>query len=117
MKISLVLPYPPKELSPNFRIHWTKKIKYKDAQRDAGYYEAFKYRGVFGKENLKLSLLFIPKTNRRHDCDNALASEKAGLDGVAKGLGIDDKQFRPIFVDFGNKDKINPRVEVTISDD
>lgn len=64
--------------------------------------------------DVPLSLTFHASTNRSYDLDNALASCKAAIDGLANGLGINDRQFRPITIDRGAADKENPRVEVRI---
>lgn len=39
---------------------------------------------------------------------------KAGFDGVAAGIGVDDKRFRPITLDVKPCDKTNPRVVIFI---
>jgi len=38
---------------------------------------------------------FYPPSKRHYDLDNLLASMKAGLDGMADALGVDDNIFRP----------------------
>jgi crossover junction endodeoxyribonuclease RusA len=113
-EINLYVPFPPKELSPNARLHWAKKEKQRCAQNEIGYYESLPHRGKLGMEYVALSLLFIPKDRRCFDLDGLLSRMKPSLDGVAKGLGINDKQFRPIKLDMGEPDKKNPRVEITI---
>jgi crossover junction endodeoxyribonuclease RusA len=35
---------------------------------------------------------------RHRDADNCLAASKAGLDGVADALIVDDKRFQPITI-------------------
>jgi hypothetical protein len=42
---------------------------------------------------LLLSLEFHPPTRRSYDRDNAIAACKAGIDGMTRALGIDDKRF------------------------
>jgi hypothetical protein len=44
---------------------------------------------------LELRIMFHPPDRRKYDWDNLLARMKAGLDGVADGLGVDDSLFRP----------------------
>lgn len=36
---------------------------------------------------------FHPPDKRRRDLDNMLASIKAGVDGIADALGVDDQRF------------------------
>lgn len=110
--IHLILPYPPPELNPNKRLHWTRKMKIKNAEKDMGAALAARYRGTIAGD-CALSLMFYAPTRRAYDLDNALASCKPMIDGLAIGLGINDKQFRPITIDRGECDG-NPRVEVFI---
>jgi len=42
---------------------------------------------------LHLWLDFYPPCNRKHDDDNLTASFKAGRDGIADALGVDDNRF------------------------
>ena len=37
--------------------------------------------------------LFLYRVERRRDRDNAMASLKAALDGIAEALGVDDSRF------------------------
>jgi crossover junction endodeoxyribonuclease RusA len=46
------------------------------------------------KTLLRVSLDFRPPDRRRRDLDNLLASMKAGLDGLADALGVDDSRWR-----------------------
>lgn len=91
-KISL--PWPPKGLSPNDRRH---RMAVAGAKR--------KYRadcawstiaaGVRRIEAsaLRVRITFHPPDARARDLDNMLASIKAGLDGVADVVGIDDSRW------------------------
>lgn len=97
----LTLPWFPPELSPNKRIYWRKKNPIKAAYRDECYFIAKQcaYRCVCGV-NIGVKIIFHPP-RRGMDLDNCLASFKAGIDGLSKGLGINDKNLRPITIDFG----------------
>lgn len=88
------LPWPPKELSPNFRAHWAKLAKAKKNYRHACAYAAVQ-QGVRRADHKKLhlSLTFFAPTRRAYDLDNALARMKSGLDGLADVLGVDDKHW------------------------
>lgn len=44
-------------------------------------------------EALRVSLVFVPPDRRRRDLDNCLAACKAGLDGLADVLGVDDRHW------------------------
>jgi len=87
-------------------------MKIKNAEKEMGTTLALSYQGkIIG--DCPLKLIFYPATKRAFDLDNALASMKPAIDGLAIGLGINDKQFCPITLDRGECDK-NPRVEVFI---
>ena len=92
--MQIELPWPPKELSPNARIHWAKLAKAKKAYRHACAVSA-RSQGLtrIDAGKLHLSLTFFAPTRRAYDLDNALARMKAGLDGLADVLGVDDKHW------------------------
>lgn len=92
--IKLTLPWPPKELSPNARQHWSKLAKAKKAYRAMCTYEAMS-QGVRGvkAEKLHISLTFVRPTRRAYDQDNLIARMKSGLDGLATVLGVDDRHW------------------------
>ena len=94
--ITIRLPWPPKELSPNARVHWAKKAK---ATRHcwayafgAAYDSRAKLKGVDGP--LDLWLTFNPPDRRKRDDDNLVAMFKGYRDGIAGALNIDDSRFR-----------------------
>jgi crossover junction endodeoxyribonuclease RusA len=90
----IILPWPPKELSPNARLHWSKVSKAKKSYRAACAWTA-KSQGLTAMEadTLHLSLTFFPPTRRAFDLDNALSRMKSGLDGLADVLGVDDAHW------------------------
>ena len=87
------LPWPPKELSPNARVHWTKKAKAAKAYRLECFILA-KAAGITAPEGKILwTVEFFPPTRRAYDDDNLLARMKSARDGIADALGVDDKRF------------------------
>jgi crossover junction endodeoxyribonuclease RusA len=92
---SVTLPWPPKELSPNARIHWAKKSKAAKAYR-ASCYLLTKQSGmaVDWGGDVHAWIDFYPPDKRHRDDDNMIAAFKAGRDGMADALGIDDKRIR-----------------------
>lgn len=104
-----------KHLSPNDRSHWAKKAPIKAAYRNEAYWKAQKHGVILPPERHHVTIIFCPPNNKPRDIDNCLASLKSGLDGIADGLGINDKYFRPITIDFGEADKLNPRVVIEIT--
>ncbi len=90
----IVLPWPPKELSPNARVHWAKKSKAAKQYR-AECFLLTKKAGIAAPQSgeILFALEFVPPDRRKRDDDNLLASCKALRDGVADALGIDDSRF------------------------
>ncbi len=89
----LELPWPPKELSPNARTHWAKRSKIAKNYR-AACHVLCKAAGIVAPEGKMLLIMeFVPPDRRRRDDDNLLSSMKAGRDGLADALGIDDHRF------------------------
>jgi crossover junction endodeoxyribonuclease RusA len=97
------LPFPAKELFPNKKNgkHWGATVAIKNNQKKHGYYVT-RAAGTFEDKggNIPLSLLYLTPDKRHRDCDNMLAASKALLDGVAAALGVDDKRFKPILIDW-----------------
>ena len=89
----LTLPYPPKELNPNKKLHWAQKAKIVKSYK-AACFALTRESGIkVGTGRVKMSIEFIKPDNRKRDDDNIIASFKAGRDGVAWALGVDDFLF------------------------
>lgn len=97
----LILPWFDSILSPNNKAHWRAKNKPKQLQRDAGFYIASEAGIPPKQDTYHLKIIFHPPDRKHRDLDNCLASIKAALDGVSKAWRINDKDFRPITIDFG----------------
>ena len=54
---------------------------------------------------IPVSIVFVSPDKRHRDLDNCLAAAKAQLDGIADALGVNDKRFRPILLDYIEGDK------------
>jgi len=98
----LRLPFPPSELMPNNKNgkHWgathSVKKKYKE---DCFYLTKHSGRDFIDDgEAIRVTLIYLMPDKRQRDVDNLLAASKAGLDGVAEALGVNDSQFQPISV-------------------
>lgn len=93
--IELTLPWPPKALSPNARTHWRKKAPITKAYKEVCW-ALCKEAGMVAPDSPRIALWvdFYPPDRRHRDDDNLVASFKAGRDGIALALGIDDKRFR-----------------------
>lgn len=84
MKIEL--PYPPQELSPNAgaRMNFMKKARIIKQYREL---VGWKIKASGMKPTLNLKVTFHPRRSHA-DKDNAIASFKAGQDGIADAFGM-----------------------------
>ena len=104
--LPLIVPYPPVPLSPNARPHWAHRAKVKARYREACHAWAAEQLRWLGLSEYQVDAMFCGRVlvevcafrvgQQRVDKDNLIASLKAGIDGVAEVLRIDDVQF-----DFG----------------
>lgn len=100
------LPYPDSALMPNKKNgkHWgvTNNVK-KTANTTAYVLTKIAVNKnnpqIIQNKKIAVSINYVQTDNRHRDLDNLLAASKAYLDGMAKGLGIDDRLFRPITID------------------
>lgn len=96
----LVLPWPPKELNPNKKSHWSIKAKFAKSYREACYLLTKQHLAQgnwqeLPKEgDLHFWLDFFPPDKRHRDDDNVIRMFKAGRDGIAEALGVNDRRFR-----------------------
>lgn len=94
MTLSVTLPWPPRELSPNFRTRSTRWIaRVRKEYRRACAQIAWD-AGVQPGRNLRLErIVFHPPTANTPDDDNISSRLKAGRDGLADAMGVDDQTF------------------------
>ena len=103
--IVIDLPWPPKELSPNARVHRMARARAASTYRqDCGWATVEALGGIHRcprvtGEALELIAEFRMPDKRWRDADNLLATIKSGIDGVCDATGIDDKAFRRVTVD------------------
>jgi len=110
----ITFPWPHKDLNPNSRAHWRVTAKHKKALRMACFTLAHEAKAVVNWDgDVHLWIDFYPPDKRARDQDNMLAAFKAGFDGLADALKVNDKRFRlhPYV-----KDEIGGMVRVTITD-
>ena len=101
--ITVRLPWPLPYLSPNSRAHWSNKAKQANWYRHecgrrvrdeiAALHDEKSSLKALNERGVCLSIRFCPPDKRRRDLDNMLASIKAGIDGIADALGVDDQHF------------------------
>ena len=91
----LVLPWPPKELSPNYSGHWAPQASAKKKYRFAVRMLALQAKWQMAEEGpIKLEVEFYPPDNRQRDRDNTISSFKSGQDGLADAWKINDKRIQ-----------------------
>lgn len=93
--MNLMMPWPKdRALSPNWRGHWSGKARAKKKLREAWYWSALEQKASpIRAERLTVALTFYPPDRRARDLDNLLAACKAGLDGLADVLKVDDSKW------------------------
>lgn len=91
----VTLPWPPKLLHPNARVHWAPLAKAKGRYRFACATLA-KQAGINLPADARplVSITFYPPDRRRRDADGMLSAIKSGLDGLADTMGCDDSRWR-----------------------
>lgn len=96
---SLTLPWPPKELSPNARLHWRALAKAQKAYKlkcARMLFQAPVPETVPG-ERIALTITISPPDKRRRDRDNLQHALKYALDELARHIGVDDYLFDPSY--------------------
>lgn len=95
----VILPWPYKGLWPNDRPHWREKHKATQAYR-------FAVKCLIGRaEPGLIRITFCPKSRGPiPDRDNCIAAFKAGQDGIADALGVNDRDLTVIH-EFGDRCK------------
>ena len=121
-EIKIVLAWPDSALMPNRRggKHWASFQKKKEGARTDGADAARNaLEGLCGVSmadgRVSVGVMFFEPDRRHRDLDNLRGAIKWHLDGIAKELGVDDKQFRPITINSTHGGKNGARVEVTLS--
>jgi len=101
MKISL--PFPDASLMPNRKNgrHWASTVGIKQYCRILARTSTPRIDDL--PELIPLSVIFNSPDKRHRDLDNLLAACKAYIDGIADALKINDRNFRPILIDFGTE--------------
>ena len=112
--MTITLPWPPKELSPNARLHHMAHYKAKKAYREVCRWQAVQ-QGLKASsaEKLHVHLEFFKPSRRAIDLDNCLARMKSGLDGLADVLKVDDSKWS-LSLEFAQE--IGGMVRVTVTE-
>ena len=92
--MTIKLPWPHPDLSPNARVHRMEKARRaKHARETAGWLCKGAKVQKSTASALRVTITFHPPDKRHRDTDNMLASCKAALDGVSDALGIYDSKW------------------------
>lgn len=93
-EVTVTLPWPSSELSPNKRQHWARLAKAKKAYRAACAIAVIEQKVKAPTwQRIDVLMTFVVPDRRSYDCDNLSSRMKAGLDGVCDAWAIDDKRF------------------------
>lgn len=94
--MKITLPFPPAILNPNKRVHWAARAKAVKAYRHACWALTKQQGTLSGPMHppISLQITFHPPDNRRRDKSNVEAAFKAGQDGIADAIGVDDFYFK-----------------------
>ena len=114
--ITFQVPWPPSLLSPNARAHWAVVYRIKARYRDACWaaVRAQNVPELNANGTYHLTLRFVPPDRRSYDRDNLIARMKAGIDGIADALLVDDKAFTELTASV-SADSVGNFVEVRIT--
>lgn len=90
----VVCDYPPRILNPNARSHWSRRTGPAKRYRQDCWVLALQAKLRAPAEGpIFIQLDFFPPNQAKRDDDNAEASFKAGRDGIAEAMGVDDSRF------------------------
>ncbi len=110
----VVLPLPPRELSPNARPHWAVKARAVRRYREAAYLSSLAERPVHPLPLARVTSRFFFRTRRRRDRDNLLASLKPAFDGIADAKVITNDAGMIHMPVEQYVDRTDPRVEIAV---
>lgn len=89
---TVTLPWPPKNLSPNNRGHWSKRAAANKAYKEACWGILLASRELL-KGVSRFSITFRRPDRRKMDMDNAISCFKSGQDALAIVTGVNDRHF------------------------
>ena len=116
--ITIRLPLPHRELSPNARIHWGRRHRHSKAYRALARLAAMEgtMDTSLGMDwsRVEVSTTFYHRDKRKRDQDNLIAMMKSAYDGIADFLGVDDVGWIHVRIE-RRIDKHDPRVEVVLT--
>lgn len=110
-KKRLELPFPPADLTPHAKGSWRRKAAATKRYRRLCAQEAI-VQGLRGMAAKRVrALVTIHRPNLRRDYQNCISCFKAGVDGLADVIGIDDRYWK---IDFEEGDLCRPSGRVVV---
>ena len=110
----IVLPLPPRELSPNARPHWAAKARAVKHYREAAYLSSLAERPARPMHAARVTARFFFRNRRRRDRDNLLASLKPAFDGIADARVVANDAGMIHMPVEQYVDRTDPRVEIVV---
>lgn len=124
MTLTIQLPLPSAKLSPNGRCHWRTKAPITKDHKMLASLASTQARlkagqEITGVESVNVAYDVSGKRvrfpgYRPTDFDNALGVCKAYLDGIAEGLGVDDRNFGSVAIQIVKNNAPGVTFEVTV---
>lgn len=97
--VQIVLPFPPSGLTPHAKGNWRKKAALTKSYRQLCSREA-QLQGLRGMSAERVrAKITIHRPNLRRDYQNCISCFKAGVDGIADVIGVDDRYWKIDFVE------------------
>ena len=112
----IVVPFPESALFQNSRKCWRAKARAVQNARQVAQIKTMAWlasRGPIDPDATLIRFAFHPPHNR-HDKLNLPEAMKAHVDGIARALHVNDKNWQPAAHIFMPPDKENPRVEIEL---
>lgn len=96
--IAIELPFPPRQLSPNARLHWRALDRAKKQYKADCAWMLFQTPvPELDGDRIPLTITIAPPDKRRRDRDNLIYGLKYGLDTLARHWDVDDYLFDPSY--------------------
>ncbi len=93
----IILPWPPKGLHPNDRVHFMAKSRATKKARSWAFAATREAKAVAPEDGrIAVEITFHPSNNRARDKDGLLSSAEAYLDGISDALDVNDSRFDPV---------------------
>lgn len=89
----VTLPWPPKELSVNSRVHFRERAKHTKVYRESAYWLTRKAFVASLPDTILIAITWHPPDRRRYDLDGLLSRSKCQIDGFSDAIERNDYDF------------------------